>query len=177
MRRLGVTPVDPFLALGAKASSVRELSLLQLLYTNLPMLLHWEDRDSMAHAVESRIPFLDYRLVEFVLGLPDDLKIAGATTKRVLREAMQGVIPEKIRIRTDKIGFATAEEAWVRQECPEAFRAMLRDAMEASSGVLSPKALDFLEEVIKGRRAFSFVPWRMISFGAWMKRFDVQVDG
>lgn len=177
MRRLGVTPADPFLALGAKASSVRELSLLQLLYTNLPMLLHWEDRDSMAHAVESRIPFLDYRLVEFVLGLPDDLKIAGATTKRVLREAMQGVIPEKIRIRTDKIGFATAEEAWVRQECPEAFRAMLRDAMEASSGVLSPKALDFLEEVIKGRRAFSFVPWRMISFGAWMKRFDVQVDG
>jgi asparagine synthase (glutamine-hydrolysing) len=90
---------------------------------------------------------------------------------------MQGVIPEKIRIRTDKIGFATAEEAWVRQECPEAFRAMLRDALEASSGVLSPKALDFLEEVIKGRRAFSFVPWRMISFGAWMKRFDVQVDG
>ena len=131
----------------------------------------------MAHSVESRVPFLDYRLVEFVLGLPDDLKIAGATTKRVLREAMRGVLPEKIRIRTDKIGFATAEEAWVRRESPEAFRAMLRDAMEASSGVLSPKALDFLDEVIEGRRAFSFVPWRMISFGAWMKRFDVCVDG
>jgi len=95
----------------------------------------------------------------------------------VLREAMRGVLPEKIRVRTDKIGFATAEEAWVRRECPEAFRATLRDATEASSGVLSPKALDFLDEVIKGRRAFSFVPWRMISFGAWMKRFDVQVDG
>ncbi|HEX6532891.1 MAG TPA: asparagine synthase (glutamine-hydrolyzing) [Nitrospira sp.] len=176
MRRLGVTPADPFLALGAKVSSVRELSLSQLLHTNLPMLLHWEDRDSMAHAVESRVPFLDYRLVEFVLGLPDDLKIAGATTKRVLREAMRGVLPEKIRIRTDKIGFATAEEAWVRRECPEAFRAMLRDAMEAGVGVLSPKALDFLDEVIKGRRAFSFIPWRMISFGAWMKRFNVQMD-
>ena len=177
MRRLGAAPADPFSALGAKASSVRGLSLSQLLYTSLPMLLHWEDRDSMAHAVESRVPFLDYRLVEFVLGLPDDLKIAGATTKRVLREAMRGVLPEKIRIRTDKIGFDTAEEAWVRRECPEAFRATLRDATEASSGVLSPKALDFLDEVIEGRRVFSFIPWRMICFGAWMKRFDVQVDG
>ena len=177
MRRLGAAPSNPFLALGAEESSVRELSLSQLQYTSLPMLLHWEDRDSMAHSVESRVPFLDYRLVEFVLGLPDDLKIAGATTKRALREAMRGVLPEKIRIRTDKIGFATAEEAWVRRESPEAFRSMLRDATEASSGVLSLKALDFLDEVIEGRRAFSFVPWRMISFGAWMKRFNVQVDG
>lgn len=176
MRRLRAAPADPFLALGAKTSSVRGLSLSQLLYTSLPMLLHWEDRDSMAHAVESRVPFLDYRLVEFVLGLPDDLKISGATTKRVLREAMRGVLPEKIRIRTDKIGFATAEEAWVRRECPKAFRAMLRDATEASCGVLSPKALDFLDQVIDGRRAFSFVPWRMISFGAWMKRFELQLE-
>ena len=176
LRRLGAALADPFIALGAKASSVRGLSLSQLLYTSLPMLLHWEDRDSMAHSVESRVPFLDYRLVEFVLGLPDDLKIEGATTKRVLREAMRGVLPEKIRIRTDKIGFATAEEAWMRRESPEAFRSMLRDATEESRGVLSPKALDFLDEVIEGRRAFSFVPWRMISFGSWMKRFDVQVD-
>lgn len=65
----------------------------------------------------------------------------------------------------------------MRQECPEVFRATLRDATEAGSGMLSPKALDFLDEVVEGRRAFSFVPWRMISFGAWMKRFDVQVDG
>jgi asparagine synthase (glutamine-hydrolysing) len=177
MHRLGAVPADPFLALGAKESSVRELSLSQLLYTSLPMLLHWEDRDSMAHAVESRVPFLDYRLVEFVLGLPDDLKIAGATTKLVLREAMRGILPEKIRMRTDKIGFATAEEAWMRRESPDAFRAALRDAMETSDGVLSPKALDFLDGVIEGRRAFSFVPWRMISFGAWMKRFNVHVDG
>ena len=72
MRRLGAAPSDPFLALGAKERNVRELSLSQLRYTSLPMLLHWEDRDSMAHAVESRVPFLDYRLVEFVLALPDD---------------------------------------------------------------------------------------------------------
>jgi hypothetical protein len=65
----------------------------------------------------------------------------------------------------------------VRRESPEAFCATLRVATEASSGVLSPKALDYLDEGIEGRRAFSFVPWRMIYFGAWMKCFDVQVDG
>jgi len=81
VHRLGVAPADPFLSLGAQTTSVRQLSHSQLLYTNLPMLLHWEDRDSMAHGVESRVPFLDYRLVEYVMGLPDDLKIKGATTK------------------------------------------------------------------------------------------------
>lgn len=101
----------------------------------------------------------------------------GATTKHVLREAMQRVLLEKIPIRTDKIVFAAAEEAWLRRGRPEAFPSTLRAAMEASSCVPSPNALDFLNEVIDGRHSFSLAPWRMISFGAWVKRFDVQVDG
>ena len=174
VHRLGVAPADPFLSLGAQTTSVRQLSHSQLLYTNLPMLLHWEDRDSMAHGVESRVPFLDYRLVEYVMGLPDDLKIKGATTKRVLREAVRDILPEQIRVRTDKIGFATPEETWLCREAPAAFRAALSDAVETSNGILSPKAIHYLDEVITGRRAFSFAFWRMISFGAWMKRFDLK---
>ena len=174
-RRLGVAPADPFLSLGAHTASMRSLSHSQLLYTNLPMLLHWEDRNSMAHGVESRVPFLDYRLVEYVMGLPDDLKISGATTKLVLREAMRGILPEKIRLRTDKIGFATPEETWLCREAA-AFRAALSDAVETSNGILSSKAVHYLDDVITGRRAFSFAIWRMISFGAWMKRFDLKVD-
>jgi asparagine synthase (glutamine-hydrolysing) len=156
---------------------VQELSRTQLLSTNLPMLLHWEDRDSMAHAIEARVPFLDHRLVELVLGLPDGFKICGATTKMVLREAMRGILPDAIRSRTDKIGFATAEEQWVRYEAPKAFRSSLEEAVQASDGVLRRHALEVLDDIIEGRRAFSFLPWRMICFGAWMKRFDVQVDG
>jgi asparagine synthase (glutamine-hydrolysing) len=175
MARLGAQPADPFFAHGGKAVSVADLSLSQLLHTSLPMLLHWEDRDSMAHSIEARVPFLDYRLVELTLGLPEEEKLAHGVTKRVLREAMQGVLPEEVRNRTDKIGFATAEECWLRHEHSARFRAAMGEAVDASQGVLRPAALELLEDVIGGRRAFSYLPWRMISFGAWMRRFGVQV--
>src|SRR5690606_30807269 len=113
---------------GARAS-MTSLSLAQLLKSSLPALLHWEARDSMAHSVESRVPFLDYRLVEFALGLPDDLKLNAGVTKVVLREAMCGVLPEAVRSRTDKIGFQMAEDEWIRER-PEAFRKALDQAIE-----------------------------------------------
>lgn len=152
---------------------VHALSLSQLLRTNLPLLLHWEDRSSMAHSVEARLPFLDYRLIEFALGLPEEMLISDGITKRVLREAMRGVLPESIRARTDKIGFATAEERWMRQEQPSLFLGWALRAVEQSGGILKPQAVHVVRDVIEGRRPFSFLPWRIISFGAWMERFAV----
>jgi asparagine synthase (glutamine-hydrolysing) len=175
MAKLGARAMDPFLAHGANAASVEALSISQLLYTSLPMLLHWEDRDSMQHSIEARVPFLDYRLVELTLGLAEEEKLSGGVTKRVLREAMRGVLPEEVRARTDKIGFATAEEQWLRREHADAFRAAMQQAVEASQGILRPAALEHLEEIIAGQRPFSYLPWRMISFGAWMRRFDVKL--
>ncbi|HZP55927.1 MAG TPA: asparagine synthase (glutamine-hydrolyzing) [Dehalococcoidia bacterium] len=174
--RLGARTSDPFLAYGAGATTVRAMSQSQLLHTSLPMLLHWEDRDSMAHSVEARVPFLDYRLVEFVLGLPDELKLSRGVTKRVLRDATVGILPEPVRERMDKIGFATAEEDWLRREQPDDFRRAVDAAVRASDGVLRPEARAVLEEVIQGCRPFSFLPWRMISFGAWLERFGVSVS-
>jgi asparagine synthase (glutamine-hydrolysing) len=136
------------------------------------MLLHWEDRDSMAHSIEARVPFLDYRLVEFALGLPEEFKIAGGITKRVLREAMIGILPETIRTRTDKLGFQTPEEEWMR-ESPTEFRAALQRAVDASDGIITPAALALLDDVAARRRPFSFLPWRLIAFGGWMERFGV----
>ncbi len=174
-RRIAFEDADPYRALGIDTASVDEMSRGMLLATSLPMLLHWEDRDSMAHSVESRLPFLDYRLVELVTGLPAEFKIEDATTKRVLREAMKGVLPEDVRTRMDKLGFATPEEVWVREEAPELFRAELKRAIERSGGVVLPAALERLEAMIAGREPFSFLPWRVISFGRWMERFGVRV--
>lgn len=175
MGRLGAVPRDPFREAGsARAESVRAMSLSQLAATSLPMLLHWEDRDSMAHSIEARVPFLDYRLVEFVLGLPEDLKIASGMTKRVLRESMRGVLPERVRERVDKLGFVTPEEVWVREQGPELFRRALRDAVEASAGIIGSAGADLLEHTIAGRQPFNFVLWRMISFGAWMRVFSLR---
>lgn len=168
---LGAQDRDPY-QLGRHKSVVGQ-SLQQLSHTSLPMLLHYEDRDSMAHSVESRTPFLDFRLVEFSLGLSSDHKISNGWTKRALREGMKGVLPEAIRQRMDKMGFLTAEEEWLRHRGVQRFRQELEGAIAASQGIIKPMAMDHLQEIVDGRRPFSYLPWRLIVFGYWMERFAV----
>ena len=79
----------------------------QIERTNLPVLLHFEDRNSMASSVESRVPYLDHNLIEFSVNIPTEQKIHGALTKIILREAMKPYLPPEIYNRTDKIGFST----------------------------------------------------------------------
>ena len=138
----------------------------------LPALLRYEDRDSMVHSIEARVPFLDHRLVEFVLGLPSAYLISEGTTKRVLREAMRGILPEPIRARVDKIGFQTAEEAWMRAN-PDLTLAMTRQAIDRSAGILKPSCLSLASDMLAGRRPFDYVIWRRLSFGAWMDAFSL----
>ncbi|WP_292934503.1 asparagine synthase (glutamine-hydrolyzing) [Noviherbaspirillum sp.] len=172
---LGVIPSDPLTRPGIDMDSIHNMSRAQLTATNLQMLLHWEDRDSMAHSVESRVPFLDYRLVEFVLGLPDEFKLSGGVTKRVQRTGMSGILPPRIRDRVDKIGFATPEEVWLRQRVPNLFRTRMRRAVQAADGLFSPACFDMLEDIIDGKKPFSHMPWRVINFGEWINTFSVSI--
>lgn len=177
-RKIGCRHQNPLLGVETGSlNSVRDFSVALLTSMNLQMLLHWEDRDSMGHSIESRVPFLDYRLVEFALGLPDEYKISAGITKRVLREGMSGILPDAIRDRMDKLGFVTPEEVWLRESAPDHFRTKLQEAVDVSGGILRrEESLNMLEEMIAGRRRFSFLPWRMISFGEWVKQFSVEVD-
>ena len=171
---LGATPRNPHLVGGSRPSSVEELSAAQLTGSNLQMLLHWEDRNSMASSIESRVPFLDHRLVEFVLGLPTEHKLRHGVTKRVLRGAMKDLVPQPICNRMDKLGFVTPEEIWLRQEQPAQFRAATERAIEASGGLLRGDATRrLLGDVISGERRFTFTPWRIICFGEWISLFGV----
>ncbi|MBP2682275.1 MAG: asparagine synthase (glutamine-hydrolyzing) [Deltaproteobacteria bacterium] len=134
-------------------------------HTSLPALLHYEDRNSMAHSLESRVPFLDYRLVEYLFSIPDDQKIRAAVTKVILRNAMRGILPEEVRGRMDKMGFVTPEEEWLKGEPGNGWASRLE---KAPSGVFHvPRALRRLEEMRAGRVPFGFAPWRWISFAAW----------
>jgi asparagine synthase (glutamine-hydrolysing) len=94
--------------------SLDEVLKRELLSTNLPALLHWEDRTSMAFSIESRVPFLDFRVVEYLAALPLHQKIRRGVTKHVLRRAIRGLVPEEIRCRMDKMGFVTPEEIWMK---------------------------------------------------------------
>jgi asparagine synthase (glutamine-hydrolysing) len=88
----------------------------ELTSTNLTALLHYEDRNAMAFSIESRVPYLDLHLVEYIASLPLDQKIRAGVTKHVLRRAVKGLIPESIRCRMDKMGFVTPEEDWMKSE-------------------------------------------------------------
>jgi asparagine synthase (glutamine-hydrolysing) len=154
-------------------ASVSALSRAQVIYSNLPMMLRCADRNSMAHSVESRVPFLDHRLVEFSIGLPDALKIGGGVTKRVLRDAMSGILPDRIRDRVDKIGFETPESVWMTGSERHWFRTELQRAVELSDQFVPPSSMIHFDGIVAGTRPFDRAPWRAISFGHWMRAFDV----
>jgi asparagine synthase (glutamine-hydrolysing) len=144
------------------------------MYNNLSMLLHWEDRDSMAHSIESRVPFLDYRLVEFLFSLPSNYKIKDGITKRILRDGLQGILPDKIRNRMSKLGFATPEEIWVKQNSG-LFKDKLIEAIDSCPYIFNKtKVMAIFEDIITNKRPFDFWLWRVISFGTWYKLFKVQ---
>lgn len=87
----------------------------------LEELLKWEDRNSMAFSVETRVPFLDHNLVEFTLSLPSRFIIKSGRNKAILRDAMEKQLDKEILNRTDKIGFETPEDKWLREEPVEGF--------------------------------------------------------
>src|SRR5206468_56782 len=80
----------------------------------LPELLRYEDRNSMAHSIEARVPFLDYRLVELLYSLEGGELIERGRTKAILRRALGDLLPPIVRDRTDKLGFVTPEARFLR---------------------------------------------------------------
>ncbi|HNI67001.1 MAG TPA: asparagine synthase (glutamine-hydrolyzing) [Nitrospira sp.] len=107
----------------------------------LPLYLRIEDRNSMAHSVEARLPFLDYRLVSFVCGLPDEWKVRGPWNKYVLREGMRGRMPESVRGRVDKMGFPTASKKWFAHDLYEPLRDVLGSQAVRERGIYNAKAI------------------------------------
>ena len=172
---LHATDRDPGVQHGLKTTSTNTFSKAQLLRTMMPMQLKWADRNSMAHSVECRVPFLDHRIVEFAMGLPTEMKMHRSGRKRILREAMAEVLPPKISRRQDKMGFVTPEEAWVRGQASDWFRKAAGEAIEQTHGLINPKFVNVANEMIDGRHTFSFQLWRIICFSRWMERYGVNL--
>jgi asparagine synthase (glutamine-hydrolysing) len=117
--------------LGA-GSSVRDRQLGDVYRYSVPALLRYEDRNSMAWSIESRVPFLDYRLVEWLVNCPSGIKLARGLTKAVMRDAMRGVVPDAILDRRDKVGFTTSQTDWMRGD----LRQPIEEALAAPSDPL-----------------------------------------
>jgi asparagine synthase (glutamine-hydrolysing) len=154
--------------------SLKQMSFRQVFETNLPMLLHYEDRDSMAFSIESRVPFLDYRLVEFCYRLPDRHKIDDGVTKVIIRKALRNIVPEKIFARRDKMGFVTPEKIWMKENAAF-FRDELNDAVRRLSPYVNEKIIDIFEGYLNDSIPFDFTVWKVVALNRWMKVFNISL--
>jgi len=134
----------------------------------LPALLHFEDRNSMAHSVEARVPFLDYRLVNFCMSLPPEYKITKGVRKSLLRNSMKTVLPKSILQRYDKLGFVSPQEEWI-EEYRDQFEKEICTIIKKNISIFDPSLIDFLVTVLnrKERKHYPFL-WRILSFERWM---------
>ncbi len=140
----------------------------QIEETSLPHLLRYEDRNSMAFGVEARVPFLDYRLVQFVFNQAADWRIHQGWTKWVLRKAMEPFVPGEVIWRKDKVGFETPEREWLRQW-------LRREPDLFNENALSHPYLDVehvrarLAQWIEKSDTPSWPVWRWINLEMWLR--------
>ena len=142
--------------------------------TVLPALLRYEDRNSMAFSIESRVPFLTTRLADFAYSLPSDQLVDGqATSKAVLRAALRGLVPDAILDRRDKVGFATPDRSWASALRPWFRRVLGSDTARGLPWLKADVALAVLDRRIASADAFGFDLWRTANLVRWAEKFDL----
>jgi len=165
---------DPHQRVRPLFNHVRSESVRELTQTSVPVQLHWADRDSMAHSVESRLPFLDYRLVEFVTFCSDAYKIGNGTTKRMLRKGMEHRLPPQIAQRQDKMGFVTPEQVWLCDQQGTYFSDWLKRKDALARSILSEASIQRAHRILQRRERYNRFAWRTLSMVMWAERFSVK---
>lgn len=150
-----------------KTRDAREMQVLEITETNLPMLLRFEDKNSMRFGIETRLPFLDYRFVEFALALPTDIKLNKGWTKWPLRAAMQSFLPASISWRKDKIGFAAPDQLWLSRHSPVMYDKVI-------GSVLLARYVDMGAVRRKFHRLDFGMRWRLYCVALWGECFRVR---
>lgn len=135
-------------------------------------LLHYGDRVSMAHSIESRVPFMDFRLVEFAFTLPSKYKIHNGLGKYIHRTAMKGIVPEYILNNPIKLGFDSPVSHLFKKEDESSPKSILLSEKCLNRGLFSSKALiKTFDEHKSGKKNHSRILYRMLSVELWFREF------
>lgn len=174
--RQRVGSIDPYRTVRDVLRQTDAESLLdRLLYADIKTYLHEllmkQDQMSMATSVESRVPFLDHKLVEFTSALPERLKLRGWTTKYVLRQSMKGVLPPEILSRP-KMGFPVPIGSWFRGEFSSFIDEYILSERALARGIFEP---EFVHSLVKRHQAsgedHSERLWALANFEIWQRQF------
>lgn len=150
-----------------------QTSLIEHFEYKLEHLLKWEDRNSMRFSLESRVPFLNHRIVEKALSLSGEFKIKNGETKWILRKALNGILPDKIKNRQDKIGFDNPCAEWFREE---KFKRFILDILNSGEFNKLPyfshkKCLKIYNEHLRNKADRSRQIWKWINLTLWHRKF------
>ncbi|HEY3136227.1 MAG TPA: asparagine synthase (glutamine-hydrolyzing) [Blastocatellia bacterium] len=170
-----MTETDPYSAPLELIGDTDSPALLdQLLAADLRTYLHEllmkQDQMSMAASIESRVPFLDHKLVEFACALPVNMKLRGLTTKYILRKAMQRSLPNEILTRR-KMGFPVPIGAWLRGPFRHVVDEYVLGSRAKERGIFNP---EFVNEIVAryySGENHSERLWALINFEIWQRRF------
>jgi asparagine synthase (glutamine-hydrolysing) len=169
----GYSAIDVMRGHAAKSPTDDPLSMIQYLdmKTYLPGdILTKVDRASMAHALEVRVPLLDHKLVEWISGLPPDMKLKGSEGKYIFKKAMEKYLPHDILYRR-KQGFAVPLAAWFRGPLRERVQQALLGPTLADTGMFNQDFLrELVEQHLSGRRDYSAPIWSLLMFEAFLKK-------
>ena len=152
--------------------NIRDLSICEIETLSIPYQLHSEDRNSMLFSIESRLPFLDHRLVEYCIGLPSLYKISPEYTKAILRDAI-GELPEPIKNRKDKMGFVAPDAEWMlknHKRIKEELRTIVR-----KSEIFSDQLLVAFDKFVEGKRIYDPIFFRALSLSRFCSLFNMKL--
>lgn len=138
---------------------------------SLPALLHVEDRTSMAASIESRVPLLDHRLVEFMAKIPPNIKFAAGRMKHLFKEAVRNTVPKQIFERKDKMGFPTPLSQWTKGVANEFVKDILLSDRVRQRGIYNVNAI---ESAIASEKEFGRVVWGLLCLELWHR---IYIDG
>ena len=135
-----------------------------------PGCLHYGDAISMAHSIESRLPFLDYRLVEFASSLPGAFKVGGGETKRILRDHLRSVDLAMIANRRDKQGYPTPADTWLRANGGATLKDLLLGPDAEIRTYCRPKQLErLIDRHASGRGGAGNHLYRLLTTELWLR--------
>jgi asparagine synthase (glutamine-hydrolysing) len=139
----------------------------------LEQLLKWEDRNAMAFSIETRVPFLDHKLVEYAMTLPSEDIISHCYTKYVLRKAMEDALPEEIVYRKDKVGFETPESEWLKDEkIKNLVESILNsESFEKRKYWDAEKVREMWRAHLSGKEDNSLHIWKLVFLEIWLRMF------
>jgi asparagine synthase (glutamine-hydrolysing) len=138
------------------------------LKTFLPSLLHVEDRTSMAHGLESRVPLIDHRIIEFAANIPAHIKFKDGITKYLPKKIFKNIIPNSILDRKDKKGFPTPTNLWFKTTLNEWVKDLLIDKRTLERGLYEKSELI---KLVDGSSNFSRALWGVINLELWHREF------